>query len=328
MKKAFLLAIAAAVVFPMISMADESAAQPEPQKVQKERKAPQGPTLFKFDANKYGVVTKDELPADNKFIEGMFNHTDADKDGKVTKEEEAARKAELQKRYEQRKANAGDRPRRPQPPKGPRPQGQRPQGPRPDGFRGPQGPRGPQQGPTLFKFDANKDGVVTKDELPKDNKFIEGMFNHTDADKDGKVTKEEEAARKAELQKRYEQRRANAGARPQRPMPPKGQRPQGQRPQGPRPDFKGPQGPRGPMTLFKFDVNKDGVVTKDELPKDNKFVEGMFDRTDADKDGKVTKEEEDAHKAELQKRYEQRKANGPKPGKPGKPGKKPAPEKK
>ena len=314
MKKAFLLAIAAAVVFPMISMADEPAAKPEKtEKTQKERKAPQGPTLFKFDANKDGVVTKDELPADNKFIEGMFNHTDADKDGKVTKEEEAARKAELKKRYEQYKAKAGDRPRRPQPPKGPRPQGQRPQG-----------PRGPQQGPTLFKFDANKDGVVTKDELPKDNKFVEGMFDRTDADKDGKVTKEEETARKAELQKRYEQRRANAGDRPRHPQPPRGPRPQGPRPDG----FKGPQGPRGPMTLFKFDANKDGVVTKDELPKDNKFVEGMFDRTDADKDGKVTKEEEDAHKAELQKRYEQRKANGAKPGKPGKSGKKPAPEKK
>ena len=154
MKKAFLLAIAAAIVFPMISMADEPAAKPEAPKAQKERKAPQGPrgpmTLFQFDANSDGVVTKDELPTDNKFFEGMFDRTDADKDGKVTKEEEAARKAELQKRYEQRRAN-GDRPRRPMPPMGPRPQGNRP-----DGFRG---PRGPQQGPTLFRFDANNDGV-------------------------------------------------------------------------------------------------------------------------------------------------------------------------
>ena len=324
MKKAFLLAIIAAVVFPMISMADEPAAQPEPQKVQKERKAPQGPTLFRFDANKDGVVTKDELPKDNKFVEGMFNHTDADKDGKVTKEEETARKAELKKRYEQYRAKAGDRPQRPMPPRGQRPQGQRPQGPRPD-FKAPQGPR-PQM--TLFRFDANKDGVVTKDELPKDNKFVEGMFDRSDADKDGKVTKAEEDAHKAELQKRYEQRRANAGDRPQRPMTPRGPRPQGQRPQGPRPDFKAPQGPRPQMTLFRFDANKDGVVTNDELPKDNKFVEGMFDRSDADKDGKVTKEEEAAHKAELLKRYEQRRANGAKPGKPGKIGKKPAPEKK
>ena len=202
MKKAFLLAIAAAIVFPMISMADEPAAKPEKaEKVQKERKGPRGPmTLFKFDANNDGVVTKDELPKDNKFVEGMFNRTDADKDGKVTKEEEAAHKAELQKRYEQRKANAGDRPHRPQPPKG-----QRPQGSRPDGFKGPQGPRGPM---TLFKFDANNDGVVTKDELPKDNKFVEGMFNRTDADKDGKVTKEEEAAHKEKLQQKYEQRKA------------------------------------------------------------------------------------------------------------------------
>ncbi|MBR0237263.1 MAG: hypothetical protein IJQ39_04135 [Thermoguttaceae bacterium] len=212
MKKAFLLAIIAAVVFPMISMADEPAAKPEPPKAQKERKAPQGPrgpmTLFQFDANSDGVVTKEELPTDNKFFEGMFDRTDADKDGKVTKEEEAARKAELQKRYEQRRANAGDRPQRPMPPKGPRPQGNRP-----DGFRG---PRGPQQGPTLFRFDANNDGVVTKDELPTDNKFFEGMFDRTDADKDGKVTKAEEAAHKAELQKRYEQRKAN-GAKPRKP---------------------------------------------------------------------------------------------------------------
>ena len=208
MKKAFLFAIIAAIVFPMISMADEGAATPEKtEKAQKERKAPQGPrapmTLFKFDANNDGVVTKDELPKDNKFVEGMFNHTDADKDGKVTKEEEDAHKAELKKRYEQYKAKAGDKPRRPQPPKGPRPQG-----PRPNGAKAPQGPRGPI---TLFRFDANKDGVVTKDELPKDNKFVEGMFDRTDADKDGKVTKEEEDAHKAELQKKYEQRKANAG---------------------------------------------------------------------------------------------------------------------
>ena len=208
MKKAFLLAIAVAIVFPMISMADEPAAKPEPPKAQKERKAPQGPTLFRFDANKDGVVTKDELPADNKRLEGFFNFVDADKDGKVTKEEEAALKAEFKKRSEQRKANAGDRPRRPQPPKGPRPQGQRPQGPRPDGFKGPQGPRGPM---SLFVFDANKDGVVTKDELPKDKKRFESMFDYTDADKDGKVTKAEEDAHKAELQKRYEQRKANGG---------------------------------------------------------------------------------------------------------------------
>ena len=38
MKKAFLFAIAAAIVFPMISMADEPAAKPEKtEKVQKER---------------------------------------------------------------------------------------------------------------------------------------------------------------------------------------------------------------------------------------------------------------------------------------------------
>ena len=106
MKKAFLLAIAAAIVFPMISMADEPAAKPEKaEKVQKERKGPRGPmTLFKFDANNDGVVTKDELPKDNKFVEGMFNRTDADKDGKVTKEEEAAHKEKLQQKYEQRKA--------------------------------------------------------------------------------------------------------------------------------------------------------------------------------------------------------------------------------
>ena len=63
MKKAFLFAIIAAIVFPMISMADEPAAKPEKtEKAQKERKAPQGPrapmTLFKFDANNDGVVTK------------------------------------------------------------------------------------------------------------------------------------------------------------------------------------------------------------------------------------------------------------------------------
>ena len=61
---------------------------------------------------------------------------------------------------------------------------------------------------------------------------------------------------------------------------------------------------RGDFTIFKFDANNDGVVTKDELPKDAKFLAGLFDRIDADKDGKVTKAEEDTFKAEVQKRNE------------------------
>ena len=61
---------------------------------------------------------------------------------------------------------------------------------------------------------------------------------------------------------------------------------------------------RGDFTIFKFDANKDGVVTKDELPADARFLPRLFDRIDADKDGKVTKAEEDTFKAEMQKRNE------------------------
>ena len=132
---------------------------------------------------------------------------------------------------------------------------------------------------TIFRFDANKDGVVTKDELPADAKRLADVFDRIDADKDGKVTKAEEDTFKAEMQKRIEARKAAA---------------------------KEPaaQQKRGNFTIFRFDANKDGVVTKDELPAEAKRLANLFDRIDADKDGKVTKAEEDTFKAEVQKRNE------------------------
>ena len=78
-----------------------------------------------------------------------------------------------------------------------------------------------------MKFDKNKDGFVTKDEVPKgrkgegkppkEKKSRKGFIEDFDKDGDGKVSKQE---------------------------------------------FTGPE-----KVFMKFDKNKDGFITKDEVPK-------------------------------------------------------------
>lgn len=47
---------------------------------------------------------------------------------------------------------------------------------------------------------------------------------------------------------------------------------------------------------FKYmDMNKDGVLDKEEFKMHGKDADKLFDETDADKDGKVTPEEWNAH---------------------------------
>ena len=105
MKKLFLIALAV-LAMPLVCVADEAApaAPKEPAAQQKRGDF----TIFKFDANNDGVVTKDELPADAKRLAGLFDRIDADKDGKVTKAEADTFRAEVQKRIEARKAAAKD----------------------------------------------------------------------------------------------------------------------------------------------------------------------------------------------------------------------------
>ena len=83
---------------------------------------------------------------------------------------------------------------------------------------------------------------------------------------------------------------------PQKPDEPKPERKEGRRPFGGE-KGKGPMAPPSFKSMLeKFDKNKDGALSKDEL-------EGrMWDRVgkaDADKDGKVTEKEFADHRKEL-----------------------------
>ena len=106
--------------------------------------------------------------------------------------------------------------------------------------------------PVLAALDADKDGTVSAAELSNATSALKAL----DKDNDGKLSAEEL-----------------------------------------RPRFGGPGGQGGPggrdpeamvKSLFEFDKNSDGVLTKDELPE---RMQGLMTRADADNDGKLTKEE-------------------------------------
>ncbi|WP_313330226.1 EF-hand domain-containing protein [Sphingobium yanoikuyae] len=160
-----------------------------------------GGPMMMADANNDGTITKAELTAS---LEARFAKLDANKDGKLTKEDRDIRR---QQRLDERFAaldtdkngqiskaefQAGHQPRADRGPEAGKPGG-------PDGKRwGGRGHGGPgrgmmHRGPGFG--DADKDGTMTKAE------FMAGplaMFDKADANKDGKVTAEEmKAARQA-----------------------------------------------------------------------------------------------------------------------------------
>ena len=159
---------------------------------------------------------------------------------------------------------------------------------------------------TILKFDANKDGVVTKDELPKDAKFLAGLFDRIDADKDGKLTKAEDDAFKAEMKKKFEARKAAAAKDGKKPFPPK--KFDGKKPFPPKFAGKKPFPP-------KFDADK--------------AVDFIFAQADTNKDGQISREEAKAAvlKAHAKAAAMRKAAPGPKPFPPKFDGKKPFPPK-
>ena len=204
---------------------------------------------------------------------------------------------------------------------------------------------------SILKFDANKDGVVTKDELPKDAKFLAGLFDRIDADKDGKLTKAEDDAFKAEMKKKFEARKAAAPKDGKKPFPPKfdGKKPfppkaPGKKPFPPKFDGKKPLPPkadgRKPFPP-KFDGKKpfppkaDGkkpLPPKAPFPPKfdaDKAVDFIFAQADTNKDGQISREEAKAAIIKAQKKAAELKkaAPGPKPFPPKFDGKKPFPPK-
>lgn len=85
---------------------------------------------------------------------------------------------------------------------------------------------------------------------------------------------------------------------------------EGRRPFGPRGE-KGPMGPPSfKSTLEKFDKNKDGAISKDEV--EDKMWERMG-KADTDKDGKVTEKEfNDYRKSIMEKALGKKRKDVPK----------------
>ena len=173
----------------------------------------------------------------------------------------------------------------------------------------------PQGGPADFierikGFDQNKDGKITKDEMPE---RMQAMIERLDTNKDGAIDNKELAALKDRLTQGGQRPQGQQG---QRPEGQQGQRPQGQRPQGQRPEGQQGQRPQfNPADIIKrikeSDKNKDGKITKDEFPEQ---MQRMFPRIDANQDGAIDREE----LAVMEQRMAQRGQDGQRPqGQPG-----------
>lgn len=150
----------------------------------------------------------------------------------------------------------------------------RPQG-GPEGKGAPQGGPG-KGGPEMFaNADKNKDGKLSKDEVPAE---MWERLSKLDKDNDGAVSKEEMAAMRG---------KGGPGAGPG----------------GPRGNG-GPEG--GPAAMFsRFDEDKDGKLSKSEVPAE---MWEKLSKADDDADGFVSK-------AELEKVFRERggQGEGPRP---------------
>ncbi len=174
------------------------------------------------------------------------------------------------------RGDRGDRPER----------GDREGGPRPE-RRGPGGRPGFMRiMPIIIVLDINKDGEISKEEMEKAAESLQKL----DKDKNGKLTEDE---LRPDFGRRDGDRRGDFGRRD-------GDRPPRRDGDGPprEGDQRGPgrrDGDRGGNRggdfverLMKNDKNKDGKLTKDELPE---RMQSLFDRIDTNKDKEISKEE-------------------------------------
>lgn len=118
----------------------------------------------------------------------------------------------------------------------------------------------------LMAFDANKDGVLTRVELPE---RLQPIFDRADTNKDGKLTTEEIT-------------RSAAAASPQSTGGGREGREGGERGRGP-----GGRGPGGDRLMAALDTNHDGVLDAAEL----KAAVSALRELDTNHDGQLTPDE-------------------------------------
>jgi Ca2+-binding EF-hand superfamily protein len=114
---------------------------------------------------------------------------------------------------------------------------------------------------TLMSFDKNKDGKLSKDELPE---RMRGIFDRGDTNHDGFLTADEIA------------KVASAQAMPQGGGGREG-----------RGEGRGPGGPRADMVFAALDTDHDGVISADEI----KNAAASLKTLDKNGDGQLTEDE-------------------------------------
>ena len=133
----------------------------------------------------------------------------------------------------------------------------------------------------LRSMDVNKDGKIAKDELPE---RMQSILTRVDTNKDEVIDEQELKT----LEDRF---KGNATQRPQENGR-QGERPQGQRPQG-QPPAQAQQGQQRTIGGFiarlrEMDTNKDGKISKDEIPE---RMQSILTRVDTNNDDSIDEKE-------------------------------------
>ncbi len=155
---------------------------------------------------------------------------------------------------------------------------------RPEGDGGP--PRDDQErrerGDIFDRFDTNRDGVLTADEIPEP---MRERVMRMDADGDGRVTREEFEAFRQQLREAGERWGRGEGA----DRPDRGERGEAFQ-RGERGELRERRDPaeRARELFDQLDVNQDGKLTADELPE---HLREVFKQAVGGDNGAVTREE-------------------------------------
>ena len=250
-----------------------------------------------LDKNGDGTVTSDEVSETKKSLyKRLLRIGDKDKDTRLTQKELtdalATRKAGSEKPDEKAARSKS-------------------QGNRQAGFggRNRSGANGRASGgmsadAILSRFDTNKDGKLSQGEIPEQAERLQQMVKGADKNKDGTVTKQELTLYLAS------RGGGNGGQRPSAGQRSQGLRSGGRQQQGMRGDGQGRggfgQGGSGrkgrsgggmssEMILNRFDTNKDGKLSKGEIPAQAARLQQMIQGADKNKDGTITKDELTQH---------------------------------